>query len=77
MTLILRCVNVYTSPIKVDEFFISFVKVVETTGESLYNTLKTLLGSYELDFNNVRGQGYDNGSNMKEQNRGVQSSTKR
>ncbi|KAK2641142.1 hypothetical protein Ddye_022905 [Dipteronia dyeriana] len=73
MTLILRCVNVSTSPIKVEEFFISFVKMVETTGESLFNTLKSLLGSYELDFNNVRGQGYDNGSNMKGQNKGVQS----
>ncbi|KAK3198727.1 hypothetical protein Dsin_022142 [Dipteronia sinensis] len=73
MTLILRCVNVSTSPIKVEEFFITFVKVVETTGESLFNTLKSLLGSYELDFNNVRGQGYDNGSNMKGQHKGVQS----
>ncbi|KAK3211464.1 hypothetical protein Dsin_016170 [Dipteronia sinensis] len=73
MTLILRCVNVSTSPIKVEGFFITFVKVVETTGESLFNSLKSLLGSYELDFNNVRGQGYDNSSNMKGQNKGVQS----
>ena len=49
------------------------MKVIETTGESLFNTLKSLLGFYELDFNNVRGQGYDNGSNMKGQHKGVQS----
>ncbi|KAK2653450.1 hypothetical protein Ddye_013306 [Dipteronia dyeriana] len=73
MSLILRCVNVSTSPIKVEEFFITFVKVVETMRESFFNTLKSLLGSYELDFNNVRGQAYDNGSNMKGQNKGVQS----
>ncbi|KAK2655145.1 hypothetical protein Ddye_008197 [Dipteronia dyeriana] len=45
MSLISRCVNVSTSLIKVEEFFIIFVKVVETIGESLFNT---------LDFNNVR-----------------------
>ena len=73
MTLILRCVNVSTSPIKVEEFFITFVKVIETTGESLFNTLKSLLRSYELDFNTVQGQGYDNGSNMKGQHKRVQS----
>ena len=65
MTLILRCVNVSTSPIKVEEFFITFVKLVETMGESILITLKSFLGFYELDFNNVRGQGYDNGSSMK------------
>ncbi|KAK3193638.1 hypothetical protein Dsin_024948 [Dipteronia sinensis] len=73
MTLILRCVNVFTSPIKVEEFFITFVKMVEITRKSLFNTVKSLLGSYELDFNNVRGQGCDNGSNMKGKNNGVHS----
>ncbi|CAH9128174.1 unnamed protein product [Cuscuta epithymum] len=72
MTLVLRCVNVSTSPIRVEEFFITFVKVVETTGEALFHELKRLLETHELDFNNVRGQGYDNGSNMKGDNKGVQ-----
>ena len=73
MTLILRCVNVFTSLIKVEEFFITFVKVVKITGESLFNTLKSFLGSYELNFNNVRRQSYNNNSNMKRQNRRLQS----
>ncbi|CAH9099211.1 unnamed protein product [Cuscuta epithymum] len=72
MTFVLRCVNVSTSPIRVEEFFITFVKVVETTGEALFHELKRLLETHELDFNNVRGQGYDNGSNMKGDNKGVQ-----
>ncbi|CAH9117632.1 unnamed protein product [Cuscuta epithymum] len=72
MTLVIRCIDVSTSPIRVEEFFITFVKVIETTGEALFDELKKLLDTHELDFNNVRGQGYDNGSNMKGDNKGVQ-----
>ncbi|CAH9081169.1 unnamed protein product [Cuscuta europaea] len=72
MTLIIRCVNVSTTPVRIEEFFITFVKVVETTGEALFDELKCLLQTHELDFSNMRGQGYDNGSNMKGGNKGVQ-----
>ncbi|KAK2653107.1 hypothetical protein Ddye_012963 [Dipteronia dyeriana] len=69
ITLILKCVNVSTNPTKVEEFFITIVKVFETMGESLFNKFKSLLGCYELDFNNIRGQGFDDGSNMKGKNK--------
>lgn len=32
MTLILRCVDVSTSPIKIEELFVEFLKVYDTTG---------------------------------------------
>ncbi|KAL2963307.1 hypothetical protein AAZX31_17G193800 [Glycine max] len=60
MTLILRCVDTSKYPIKIDEYFLEFLKLV--------NVLK----KYGLNIDDIRGQGYDNGSNMKGKNQGVQ-----
>ncbi|XP_060959309.1 uncharacterized protein LOC115720250 [Cannabis sativa] len=73
MSLVLRCVNVSDSPIFVDEYFIEFIKVNDTSGLGLLNELLHALHTLDLDVDNIRGQGYDNGSNMKGKNKGVQS----
>ena len=72
MSLVICCVDVSTSPIKVEEFFLEFLKVEDTTGLGLFNVLQEALSTLELDFDNIRGQGYDNGSNMKGKLKGVQ-----
>jgi hypothetical protein len=45
---------------------------VESTGQSLFKIIQKLLEDLNLNINNCRGQGYDNGSNMKGKNKGVQ-----
>ena len=48
------------------------MKVYDTTGQGLFEELQNVLETLGLDINNVRGQGYDNGSNMKGKHQGVQ-----
>ena len=71
MSLILRCVDITISPIKIEEYFLEFIKVDDTSGKGLFDKLIDVINNLELDINDVRGQGYDNGSNMKGKHQGV------
>ena len=64
--------DISISPIKIDEHFVEFLKVDSTSGKGLFNEIIDAIKSLELDINDVRGQGYDNGSNMKGKKQGVQ-----
>jgi hypothetical protein len=65
MSLILRCVDISTNTIKIDEHFIEFIKIDDTTRKCIFNEIINVIKNLELNINDIRGQGYDNGSNMK------------
>ena len=72
MTVILRFVDTLVSPIKIDEHFLEFLMVDNTSRKGLFDELLSILRKYDLEVDDVRGQGYDNGSNMKGNKQGVQ-----
>lgn len=72
MSLILRYVNMTSLEVNVEEHVIDFIPVSDQTGKGLSNALLAELEALGLSINDCRGQGYDNGANMKGQNQGVQ-----
>ncbi|KAJ1262638.1 hypothetical protein BS78_09G124200 [Paspalum vaginatum] len=72
MSLIIRYVHISSDSICIEESFLGFLDINDTTGQGLFDVLQNELKNLDLDIDNVRGQGYDNGSNMKGKNQGVQ-----
>jgi hypothetical protein len=67
---ILRFINKDTADI--EEHFVGFLAVEKTTAESLTNCIITELKQLGVPLQNCRGQGYDNGANMRGERSGVQ-----
>ncbi|XP_069489004.1 zinc finger MYM-type protein 1-like [Ambystoma mexicanum] len=71
MTMIVRYVTTmsvldsdHCEPVCIKEPFLGFVPLKETTGASMTDTILHQLQEMSLPIENLRGQGYDNGSNM-------------
>lgn len=60
------------SSLIIREDFIGFVEIASTTGISIKETLKNELEKVGLYFDDLRGQGYDEGSNISGKYNGVQ-----
>ncbi|GJZ35108.1 zinc finger MYM-type protein 1, partial [Tanacetum coccineum] len=65
MSLILRYVNVSSTCVSVEKSFLGFINVDDTTGQGLFDVTQAELKALDLDIDDVHGQSYDNGSNMK------------
>jgi hypothetical protein len=72
MSLIIRYVDLSSSHVIIEESFLGFLDVNDTTGQGIFDVLQNELKDLDLDIGNVRGQGYDNGANMQGCKRGVQ-----
>ena len=71
VSLIIRYVDSSSSDVRIEESFIGFLDVNDTTRQGLFDVLENELKLLSLDIDDVRGQGYDNGSNMKGKHKGV------
>ncbi|XP_022866661.1 uncharacterized protein LOC111386427 [Olea europaea var. sylvestris] len=72
MSLIVRFVDDLANLPTIEEHWLEFLKVDNTTGLGLTTELQKALIKLDLDIDDIRGQGYDNGSNMSGKHKGVQ-----
>lgn len=74
ITVVIRYVllNNETKNVAICENFIGFCPITSSTGESLLNFVLDLFSQLNLNIENLRGQGYDNGSNMRGKHNGLQ-----
>jgi len=72
MYFVLGCVDISLTPIQINKYFLEFLKVNDTSGKCLFDVIIKELKVIQLDINDFRGQGYNNGSNMKGKHQGVQ-----
>jgi hypothetical protein len=74
ISIIIRFVNfnINLRMLEIREHFLAFCPITDTTGAGLTSFITEELPKHNLDINNLRGQGYDNGSNMRGKNNGLQ-----
>lgn len=74
LTVIVRFIylNPSTKRAEVREHFLGFLPVTDTTGQGLATYLLDFLKSCDIELDDLRGQGYDNGANMRGKNIGLQ-----
>lgn len=74
MSIIIRFVHFTADDrrFKIYEKFLSFTEITDKTGKGIAKAILDQLSRHNLEIRNVRGQGYDNGVNMKGKNIGVQ-----
>lgn len=74
LTLVIRFVylNKTKNIAAIHEHFLGFCNVEDTSGQGLYTFILNHLKLLNLDILNLRGQGYDNGANMRGKHNGLQ-----
>ncbi|XP_070031553.1 uncharacterized protein [Nicotiana tomentosiformis] len=58
MSFILRSVDISATPIKINEYFLEFLKVDDTSGKGRFKVIIDEIKNIGLDIDNLRGQGW-------------------
>lgn len=72
MTMIVRFVTTQEGSVDIREHFLEFTEITDCTGAGMTEVLIKKLRELDIDIMDMRGQGYDNGSNMRGKHSGVQ-----
>ncbi|KAL3009852.1 hypothetical protein AAZX31_07G106100 [Glycine max] len=56
MFFVLKCVDISSTPIQVNEYFLEFLKVYDTSVKGLFDAIIDELKIVRLDINDLRGQ---------------------
>lgn len=72
LSLTIRFADLSDDNISIKEHFVEFIPVDDSSGAGLTEVILNMLNKHGLELRNCRGQGYDNGTNMKGKNSGVQ-----
>ena len=73
LSIVLRIANCEEDVgVSIEEHFMGFIDVHDTTGKGLFETFIEHLKKLQLNISDCRGQSYDNGSNMQGKHQGVQ-----
>ena len=72
MSIVFRFVRCTEEEVEIREAFLGFLVVEDTTGKGLLETFLKQINEWDLSIQDCRGQSYDNGSNMRGKNNGVQ-----
>lgn len=72
LSVVLRYVNITDKEVEIKEHFIKFEIIHDTIGKGLSETVMLILDQLGIKISDCRGQGYDNGANMRGTYQGVQ-----
>ncbi|CAI6375865.1 unnamed protein product [Macrosiphum euphorbiae] len=74
MTMIFRFVTISedTGEVTINEHFVDFIQLYDTSRFNMTKVLLDKLREFEVKLEDMRGQGYDNGANMRGKHSGVQ-----
>lgn len=72
MTVVPRSVEIEEKSVDIVERFVGFLPVEDSTGAGLTDAFLNKINELGILLADCRGQGYDNGANMRACNKGVQ-----